>query len=215
MIDQEVDRLAKILWDFGQMHHLPEKADAIVVFGSYNPIVGKRAAELFLQGFAPIVVISGNRSDSTSNWEKTEAETLAEVVIEAGVPKNKILLETNATNSGENTQLTKELFEKLGINAKKIIVIQKPYAERRTYATVRKQWPDVEIIMASPEITFEEYMQTSPIGKDGSINTIVGDTQRIKLYAEKGFQIPMDIPSNVWSAYVALVNLGYNKSLVK
>lgn len=211
--EQSIDTLAKKVWDYALMHHEIEKADAIVVFGSYNPIVAKRAAELYLQGFAPIIVFSGNRSDSTLRWEKSEAETMAEVAIKAGVPKDKILLETNATNSGENTRLTRELLEQHGIDAKKIIFIQKPYAERRTFATIRKQWPEVEVIMTSPQVSYDEYMNTSPKGKAGSINTMVGDLLRIKTYPEKGFQIPQEIPEDVWDAYEQLINLGYTKSL--
>lgn len=216
MIDeQQVDALAKKLWKYGRMNQPLEKADAIVVFGSYNPIVGGRAAELYLKDYAPVIIFSGNRSDSTAAWDKTEAETMADVAVKAGVPKEDILLETSATNSGENTRLTRELLEKHGINAKKIIVVQKPYAERRTFATVSKQWPEVEVVMSSPQISYDEYMASSPKGKYGSIDTIVGDTQRIKLYAERDFQIPQEMPKDVWEAYEQLVKLGFTKSLAK
>lgn len=196
------------------MHHQLRKSDAIVVFGSYNPIVGKHAAELYLKGHAPIVVFSGNRSDSTASWSKTEAETLAEVAQKNGLPQDKILLETQAKNSGENIKFTRDLLEKHGIYVKRIIVVQKPYMERRTFAAIKKQWPEVEAIMSSPNLTYEEYMKSSPIGKDQSINIMVGDLQRIKVYAEKGFQIPQQIPEDVWVTYEELVKLGYNNSLI-
>jgi uncharacterized SAM-binding protein YcdF (DUF218 family) len=170
--EKKVDELAKKLWDYGLMHHRLEKADAIIVFGSYNPVVGVRAAELFQQGYAPIIVFSGNCSDSTLSWQKTEAETMADAAIEAGAPPDKILLETEATNSGDNTRLTRALLERDNIYATRIIVIQKPYAERRTFATVRQQWPEVDVIMSSPQLSYEEYMATSPKGKAGSISTI-------------------------------------------
>ena len=44
---------------------------------------------------------------------------------------------------------------------------------------------------------------------------MAGDLQRIKLYAQKGFQIPQEIPINVWDAYEKLVETGYTKHLVK
>lgn len=210
---KHIDQLAKIIWDYMLMHQPLEKADAIVVFGSYNPIVGKRAAELFKEGWAPIVVFSGNRSDSTTSWDKTEAETMADVAMKHGVPKEKILLETQAKNSGENTQMVRKLLDSHGIHSKKIIVVQKPYAERRTFATIKKQWPEVEVIMSSSNVSYEEYMNTSPLGKNKSLNTMLGDMQRIKLYAEKGFQIPLDIPDDVWNAYEELVKLGLYKPL--
>ena len=44
---------------------------------------------------------------------------------------------------------------------------------------------------------------------------MVGDLQRIKLYAEKGFQVYQEIPEAVWQAYEALVALGFTSQLVK
>ncbi len=44
---------------------------------------------------------------------------------------------------------------------------------------------------------------------------MVGDLQRVKLYAEKGFQIPQDIPPDVWAAFEALVAAGYDSRLVR
>lgn len=212
--EEEIDQLAKKLWDYGLMHHQLKPADAILVFGSYNPIVGERAAELFLQGYAPIVVFSGNRSDSTTTWKKTEAETMADVAVNAGLPKDRILLETKAKNSGENTQFSKALLAARGITPKRIIVVQKPYAERRAFATVRHQWPEAEVQVTSPQLTYEKYVANSDRDKKRIINTIVGDIQRIKVYAKLGFQIPQEMPDDVWSAYKQLVDLGYNKWVI-
>lgn len=92
--------------------------------------------------------------------------------VKFGLPKNNLLLETQAKNSGENTIFTKTLLEKHGIDAKRIIVIQKPYAERRTFATIKKQWPEVETVMSSPQLSYEKYINTSPLGKDRSIGVM-------------------------------------------
>ena len=50
---------------------------------------------------------------------------------------------------------------------------------------------------------------------DEFIKDMVGDLERIKLYPEKGFQIPQDIPSDVWEAYKELVRMGYTKHLIR
>lgn len=210
---EKIDRLVKILWDYSVLHHKIEKADVIIVFGSYNPIVSQRAAELYKGGYAPIVVFSGNRSDSTNGWEKTEAETLASVAEKHGLPKDRILLETKAKNTGENITFSRDLLENHGIKIKKIIVVQKPYSERRVFASVRKRWQEIEVMVTSPKISLHNYLATSPIGRDASINTIVGDVQRISLYSKKGYQIPQEIPNDVKRAYEELINMGYNKAL--
>lgn len=43
---------------------------------------------------------------------------------------------------------------------------------------------------------------------------MVGDLQRIKEYPAKGFQIPQEIPDNVWSAYEKLGCVGYTSHLI-
>ena len=43
---------------------------------------------------------------------------------------------------------------------------------------------------------------------------LVGDTQRITIYAERGFAITQDIPDNVQAAYERLVKAGYTSRLI-
>ncbi len=43
------------------------------------------------------------------------------------------------------------------------------------------------------------------------INVIVGDMQIMKAYAESGFQVPVDIPDDVWDAHKRLVRAGYTE----
>jgi hypothetical protein len=47
------------------------------------------------------------------------------------------------------------------------------------------------------------------------IDIMVGDLQRIRIYAERGFQVYQQIPGEVWSAYEKLVEAGFNSQLVK
>ena len=44
---------------------------------------------------------------------------------------------------------------------------------------------------------------------------IVGDFQRISVYAKLGYQIPQEIPKEAMEAFDFLVMLGYTKQLVK
>jgi hypothetical protein len=44
---------------------------------------------------------------------------------------------------------------------------------------------------------------------------MVGDLQRIREYPARGFQIPQDIPDDVWDAYEQLVRAGYDRHLMK
>ncbi len=206
---------AKLIWDYHHMNHKLEKADCIVVLGSHDTRVAERGAEVFLQGLAPIIVFSGYLGALTlGSWERPEAEVFAEIAMKRGVPQDNILIENKSTNTGENFLFTKELLFKDGILPEKIIAVQKPYMERRTYATCKKVWPEVEVLVTSPEYTFETY-PNHEITLDKVINIMVGDLQRILVYPKMGFQIPQTVPEEVLEAYKFLVNAGYTSRLIK
>lgn len=214
MHQRSTDELAKILWDYNNLHQNVVQSDCILVLGSNDVRVAEKGAEVFLQGLAPLIVFSGNVGRLTKDiWKKSEAETFAEIAIQMRVPKDKILVEDQSTNTGDNILLSKKLLEEKGIAVSRIILVQKPYMQRRAYATFKKVWPDMEVIVTAPDISYEEY-PNEIISKELLINILVGDTQRIKVYPEKGFQIPQEIPREVRDSYEELVRRGYTKQLI-
>jgi uncharacterized SAM-binding protein YcdF (DUF218 family) len=130
-----------------------------------------------------------------------------------GVPAQQILIENQATNTGENVRFSRALLEARGIHIDKVILVQKPYMERRSYATFQRFWPEKKVIVTSPQIPYEAY-SLPHLDKTQVISILVGDLQRIKLYPQLGFQIEQEIPDEVWSAYEQLVELGYTGHLV-
>jgi len=189
-------------------------ADCILVFGSHDPRVAKYGAELFLRRLAPLILFSGKRGGLTGKWRKTEAEKFAQIAVRAGVPRSRILIEKESTNSGENVAFTKRLLEKRGLDPAAFIVVQKPYMERRTWATFKKVWPQKIITVTSPPISFEDYPNRS-ISRRDVIAIMLSDLQKIALYPKKGFQIRQRIPKKVLDCYRRLVKLGYTEHLVR
>jgi uncharacterized SAM-binding protein YcdF (DUF218 family) len=189
-------------------------ADCILVFGSHDPRVAKYGAELFLRKLAPLMIFSGKRGRLTEKWRRTEADRFARVAVHARVPRGKILIEREAGNTGENVLYTKRLLAKRGLNPRRFIVVHKPYMERRAWATFRKVWPQVKIIVTSPPCSFEDYPNRL-ITKRDVITIMLGDFQRIRLYAQEGFQIPQRIPRKAMESYRELVKLGYTEHLVR
>lgn len=207
--------LAKQLWNYHQVKHTIEKSDCILALGSHDLRVAERAAELYLRGFAPLVIMSGGLGNFTKEmWSEKEADKFAKVAIQKGVPEGAILIENNSTNTGENILFTQKLLEEKNLHPQSFIVVQKPYMERRSYATFKKHWPDKKMLVTSPQISFEEY-PNKEIPMERVINIMVGDLQRIKVYPEKGFQIYQDIPESIWNAYKKLVDLGFDQHLIK
>jgi len=209
-----IDELAQIIWDYHHLHHKLEKADLILALGSNDLRVAEHAANLYLQGWAPRLMFSGNVGALTrGQFAKSEAETFAEIAVEKGVPREAILIEPESTNTGENVAFSRRVLARHGLDPEKIILVQKPYMERRAYATFVNFWPGKRVIVSSPPIPFADY-PTAHLPKDLVISIMVGDLQRIRDYPAKGFQIAQEIPEEVWQAYEKLVALGYTRHLI-
>jgi len=213
-----VRRLAERLWDYHHMNHRLERADAVLVLCSHDTAVAERGAEVWLEGWAPLLIFSGGLGAITSRmWSEPEADQFARIARRMGVPAESILVENRSTNTGENVLFTRRMLEGRGIEARKFILVQKPYMERRAYATFRQFWPEKEAIVTSPQASFGEYLEkyTNPgLSKDDVISIMVGDLQRIRLYPERGFQVAQEIPADVWEAFEGLVAAGYDRHLV-
>ena len=217
-MNARVRELAQRVWDYHRMHHPLAAADVILVLCSHDTSVAARGAQLWLDGWAPLLVFSGGLGGVTKKmWTEPEADQFARVAVSMGVPPDRILIENQSTNTGENVVLTRRLLAAQGLDPERLILVQKPYMERRSYATFHKVWPGKQVIVTSPEAGFDEYLarySNGALTTDEVVGIMVGDLQRIRLYPAKGFQIEQDIPDDVWSAYLELVSLGYDTHLV-
>ncbi len=147
-------------------------------------------------------------------FSRSEAESFALVAVDMGVPEDCILIEPQSTNTGENVLFTRALLEEKGLDPQQLILVQKPFMERRTYATFMQQWPGKQITVSSPPpISFDEYPNEQLTYCD-VINVMVGDLQRIRDYPAQGYSISQDIPVDVWQAFESLVELGFNEHLI-
>ncbi len=213
---------ARLVYNYHQLYHPLEPADAIFALCSLDTRVAHRAAQLYLSGFAPVLIFSGGVGALTAGrFSAPEAEVFASIARDSGVPDSAILVEPHSTNTGENVRFTHALLQKEGVRVRRFILVQKPYMERRTYATFVKQWPrsldgeeEVEFSVTSPELEWEAYPnEDNP--RELVINIMVGDLVRIRDYPAKGFQIPQEIPDEVWKAAERLIAAGYDAHLPK
>jgi len=149
-MDAQTFALAETIWNYHQMKHQVAQADAILVLCSHDERVAERGAQLFLEGWAPLIIFSGGRGEITKKlWDEPEAVRFARIAMSMNVPRENILVEPNSTNTGENVQFTRRLLEERGLDPYKFIVVQKPYMERRAFATFRRYWPEKEVVVTS------------------------------------------------------------------
>lgn len=205
---------ARVLWEFHQIHDQPRVTDVAIALGSHDIGVAEHAADLFLDGRFPLVVFTGANAPTTvKDFPRGEAVEFAERAEALGVPREAILVEPRATNTSENLTFTRDLLQQHGVEARTATLISRPYQQRRAYATAQKVWPELEIVCSARTQELGDYIAS--IGDESRVlNMLVGDTQRLWVYAEKGFAAPQEVDAVTRSAYERLVEAGYTGRLV-
>ena len=209
----------QVIWDYLCLHREPEQADVIVGFGNFNTDIARRAAELYHAGLAPRILFTGGLGRNTAGLlPEPEAVRFARVAMECGVPREDILLENRSTNTKENILFTKALLERENVPHGKILGVHQPFMERRIKAAMGVYWPELDFAVTSPQVTIPEYLRRAReqgISEEASVSVIVGDFQRMDLYAKLGYQLPQEIPEEAWAAFCELVRIGFDKQLAK
>ena len=209
----------QVIWDYLNLHQQPQKADCIVGFGNFNTDIARRAAELYHAGYAPKILFTGGLGRNTAGlMTEPEAVKFAKTAVGCGVPEKDILIEDKSTNTKENIEFTRDLLVQEGLPHETILGVHQPFMERRITAAMGVYWPELTFFVTSPQVTIPEYLAAARrqgISENASISVIVGDFQRMDLYAKLGYQLPQEIPQEAWDAFHQLVAMGYDKQLAK
>jgi len=132
----DLEHDAGTVYAYHRMGMTPVRADAIFALCSLDTRVAERAAQLFLDGYGSYLIFSGGVGKLTANrFPKAEADVFADIARDMGVPDDRIIVENRSTNTGENVRFTFELLAQRGYSPQSLLLVQKPYMERRTYAT--------------------------------------------------------------------------------
>ena len=131
--------------EFIFVENKPEKADIIFVPGNGYPQMAEKAAELYREGYAPVVLPSGKYSITTGRFSgvlsgaekyhgsyETEWEFLKAVLVKNQVPESAILREDQATYTYENAIYSRKVTDSLGMEIRRAILCCKPYHARRS-----------------------------------------------------------------------------------
>lgn len=205
---------AQTLWEFHQLPDEPRVTDVGIGLGSHDIGVAEHAAHLYREGRFPLIVFTGANAPTTKDvFPRGEAVEFAERAEALGVPRSALLIETEATNTGENFTLTRDLLRREGVAVDSATVISRPYQQRRAYATARKVWPELDVTCSARRQDLADYIAT--IGDERRVlDMLVGDTQRLWVYAEAGFAEPQPIDAKTRAAYDRLVAAGFTGRLV-
>jgi uncharacterized SAM-binding protein YcdF (DUF218 family) len=116
------------------VEHRSAKADAILLLGGEHVYRQARALELYQEGLAPLILVSGvGDAKGMVLWLKNN-----------GVPETAIQSEPNSHSTQENAQLTLPMLRAL--KAQRVILVTSWFHSRRALAVYRKAAPDLEFI---------------------------------------------------------------------
>ncbi|WP_433456368.1 YdcF family protein (plasmid) [Streptomyces sp. CA-142005] len=205
---------ATLIWNCHQMGHRPRPCSAAIGLGSHDLGVATAAADLYRAGLFPVLVFSGGNSPTTrARFPRGEAVHYREHALSLGVPGEVILVEPNAANTGQNITFSRELLAEAGVQVESLLLISKPYMERRSYATCRKLWPEVHVVCASEPLELDDYIKS--IGDEKLVvDMLVGDLQRVIEYPKLGFAVEQEVPRDVYDAYERLLRAGFDSRLI-
>ena len=180
----------------------------------YDLGVADYCAELYLQGYAQKLMFSGKSGNWTQGrWNKTEAEIFAERANAQAIPLGEIILEKSATNLGENIRYSRTIIEQISPSVSEVILVTKPNTTRRAYATFMVNWPQMPVRVLAPKRAFNDLLVGH--SQEDLIHELVGDTQRIIDYPQRGFQIPQEIPAHMLQAFEFLSQAGFSQHCQK
>ena len=132
-----------------EISDIPQKTDAIVVFGGGVGETGspgkstieraRYAAELYREGYADKIIFS-----SGYIYRYNDAENMRLFALSMEVPDKDIILEEKANSAYENVRFTKEILNKRNWNS--ILLVSSPYNMRRASLIFNKWGNDIKII---------------------------------------------------------------------
>jgi len=110
-----------------------EKADVIIVLsGGRGDERVRQAAELYQQGYAPLVLLSGGEEMAGISVP----EMLRRQALALGIPPDALLSEPDSTSTAEQARYLRPLLEPRGM--RRAIVVTSSYHTRRTRRLFRK-----------------------------------------------------------------------------
>ena len=165
------------------------KSDIIFVPGGLWPEPMERAAELYLDGYAPYILPSGkfstkfnhftkpeSKSDLYNQDYKTEFEFLKDVGIKNGIPHESILKEDSATWTKQNAFMSRDVTDMLGLKIKRAIICCKSFHAKRCLMFYSWAFPETEFLICPVNIegiTRENWFKT-----DYGVEQVMGELSR-------------------------------------
>lgn len=188
-------RIINEISDFIFIEDKLEKADAIFIPGGSYPELPERAAQLWKEGYADILVPSGaypitlgkfagvkSQQEKYNKDYATECEFYTDVLLANGVSPKDIIPEDKAQFTAENGWFTKKVLDERNIHPQKAIICCKGFHARRCLMYYQFTFPET-IFMIAPvfgtdssgiHVTRDNWYKT-----DKGVKRVLGELNRL------------------------------------
>ncbi|MFA6940399.1 MAG: YdcF family protein [Clostridiaceae bacterium] len=175
--------------DFIFLEDKPEKADIIFMPGGSYAEQAEKAAGVWKDNYAPLILPSGKYSVKrgffpgplskadryTANYA-TEWEFLKDVLLKNGVDEKAILKEDYAENTYENAFKSRKVTDRLGLHINKAIICCKSFHARRCFMYYQWAYPDTKLIICPAEA--QGINKNNWINSENGIDRVMGEMMR-------------------------------------
>ena len=157
-----MNQIIKDISDFIFVSDTAKDADIIMVPGGSWPELPEAAAQLYHEGFANMILISGGISITTSQFfndtatteiytgdYKTEYEFYKDVLIKNDVPERAIIGEDQSSFIRENSIYAKQLLDERQISVRSALLVCKSFHARRCLMSYQAAFPSVDFSVIS------------------------------------------------------------------
>lgn len=169
------------------VHDEPITCDALFVFGS--PANGRiaHAVELYQQGVAPLLVVSGKGPHYRQD-ELSEAERMAQYAIDHGVPAAAIMIEPMSITLPDNVKRTLDLWESEDFHPQTMCIVANSYISRRATMEWYKFTPwNIRVISLPAPAQMPELARDSWFVSERGVHMLLNE------YAKMVFEYKMDL----------------------
>ena len=153
-------RIIQDITDFIFVSDKPQKSGAVFLPGGSFPDIPEKAAELYHEGYAPLLLPSGGVSVKTGKFHgvkskreiynkdyRTECEFYTDVLLKNGVPLAAILEENSSGTTMENAFFSRKAADKCGLNIKSAMIVCKSFHARRCLMLYQLAFPDTKLLV--------------------------------------------------------------------
>ncbi|MCI8547303.1 MAG: YdcF family protein [Bacilli bacterium] len=207
----------KRVYDYMVINQSLERCDIIIGCGCLDVNVPKKCASLFKDGYASKILFTGGYG-TKGQFSMPEAFVFKNVAMDEGVQEEDILVEDEATNTGDNFRYSLRVLEKNSVFCDKILIVHNALSTRRTYLTAINIFQNKKIMITYPELTFDTFYQKLKYKTFKelryTVSVVLGDIQRIIVYPQLGWMSYEKVPESIIESYYILKEMGFDQFIM-